>query len=337
MLYSSVATHFKSPRSGDSQSLFKLLRSTKVYETDDIFSELHLNQGGEDIKVVLEKSELHIQENDGSLRIYVPKDEEAQELCFCDRLPKALLERIMTEPSTEICTRVTERALTVMQKIFSLSNPSFIEKVLDRSGILSVDMPSIEMDEDEDTDEAETVINEDAEIDSNVTEYTSMANKRHPNSSLDTFTEDIRQALPQITPTRPTPLQTFPTTIAVPRREPLFETQNAAELSTHTANNVPGYRSLLDRLIVAARSAKIPHQSSSINTASNGVFLFGSGASARFDFDPTISKLERDKMVGAAGELFVSGSSTSGVLNFNTFTGFRTTIATGTQAPKFWT
>jgi hypothetical protein len=49
---------------------------------DGICLELHLNQGGKDLKVEKGRSELHIGGDEPELKIYIPLDEKRQELCF---------------------------------------------------------------------------------------------------------------------------------------------------------------------------------------------------------------------------------------------------------------
>ncbi|KAE8423087.1 hypothetical protein BDV36DRAFT_279575 [Aspergillus pseudocaelatus] len=134
-----IAVHYHSPRILKGESAFyELLRKTKVCATDGISSELHLNQDGKDIVVEVSKSELHLDETEAGLTIYVPRDETAQCLCFVDRIPKALLEWIMTEPTTGICTPFPDKAVDAIEKMLQVP-PSLITATLDRTGIVSIE------------------------------------------------------------------------------------------------------------------------------------------------------------------------------------------------------
>ncbi|KAF7179749.1 hypothetical protein CNMCM7691_008799 [Aspergillus felis] len=136
-----IAVHFRSPRlKAGEQSLYEMLRNIGIRETDGISSELHLNQDGKDIMVEISQSELHFQEYESGLTIYVPRNEKAQYLCFLDRIPRALMEWIMTEPSTGICEPFTDKALNVLSKVLQ-AETMYIGTTLDRAGIMSVETP----------------------------------------------------------------------------------------------------------------------------------------------------------------------------------------------------
>jgi hypothetical protein len=61
---------------------------------------LRISQDGvvADVEELIRK--LHISEEPSSLVIYVLKDKKAQELCFCDLLPKHLIDWLMRNLAT---------------------------------------------------------------------------------------------------------------------------------------------------------------------------------------------------------------------------------------------
>lgn len=136
-----IAVQFKSPRARkDQQAFYKSLTNVDVCETDGISSELHLNQDGDDIKVEISRSELHFQEDKNRLTIYVPRNKQAQYVSFVDRLPSALLEWMLTEPSTGICDPLSRKALSAMQMIMQAPDNAVASTLLDRNGILSLEV-----------------------------------------------------------------------------------------------------------------------------------------------------------------------------------------------------
>jgi hypothetical protein len=143
--YRSIAVHFRSPRVRNGERLFyDELKKIKIYETDDITSQLHLSQDGKIIIVELSRSELHLQDHEDGLRIYVPQDEDLQYQCFLDRIHEALLEWIMTDSSTGICEDYNEKAVHAMQSVIH-AQPKYISATLTRSGIVSIETPDDSM------------------------------------------------------------------------------------------------------------------------------------------------------------------------------------------------
>ncbi|KAB8229009.1 uncharacterized protein BDW43DRAFT_289566 [Aspergillus alliaceus] len=295
-----IAAHYNSPRMLKSEDTFyELLRKIKVCATDGISSELHLNQDGKDILVEVSRSELHLHEADTDLTIYVPRDEKAQCLCFVDRIPKALLEWIMTEPTTRICAPFPDRALDVMEKVLQVPLP-YVAATLDRAGVVSIETEEVA--EEDDTDL--TTSNDDRQAE----EVSGDAASGYSN---------------QFGTESNTPSTTFPTpsvvsgeiggeTMPSPRTRPNFWSFPPSSLLTTPRpayNAAPvdiEYRSILDKVVSAARQFIFPTRDS-IDTSLLGEFQ---NLHLREQGDNTghlrsLEKLERDKRIGAAGELFV--------------------------------
>jgi hypothetical protein len=107
---------------------------------------LHLNQDGKYIVVEVSTGELHFEEQDKGLIIYVPRDEKLQTLSFLDRLPHVLLEWIMTDPTTGIREPLSEKALRVLSTVLH-AETKYVGLILDRAGIVSAGTPHDEADD----------------------------------------------------------------------------------------------------------------------------------------------------------------------------------------------
>jgi hypothetical protein len=245
----------------------------------------------------MERSELHIRDNGSDLKIYVPRNERAQHLCFYDTLPKGLLEWLMTEPSTQICEKLSDKALNVMQKVLQAPKQCLSE-ILDREGIVTVEML-----EDYDLElpfgTAPVTLNEvDSDSDTLVLETPASSISNPPVGDVDEVAfqyPSARQAYwsPALQPINPlvaTPPRAGPVPYASPSPGPSYIEQVAD----------PQYRNLLDKVIAAARRTTIPSRGAFHMSALNTSLADGS---FRLGF---VSQRERDKMIGAAGELFVS-------------------------------
>ncbi|OJJ33410.1 hypothetical protein ASPWEDRAFT_185791 [Aspergillus wentii DTO 134E9] len=292
-----IAVHFNSPRAlKKEQSFYELLKKIEVCETDGITSELHLNQDGKDIKVEVSRSELHLHESEGGLRIYVPGDEESQYLCFHDRIPQALLEWMLTEPSTGICEPLTDRALNVMQSILQAQN-KYVAMTLDRAGIVSVEIPDDS--QNVELDAATNQINDTRSASRN-SEDTLIGDTLNPAThGLSYDASDVHRI-------------TGP--FRGPSRSPLV-----ANNYTYTPQSTPGsivltppqpevdmeYRNLLYRTVNTARNTVFPTRSSfDMGTLNHSLDASISERNDIFRLRNS-ERIERDKKIGAAGELFV--------------------------------
>lgn len=142
----SIAGTFNSPRyQADPLKLYKLLRTASIEATDGIVSILRISQDGKvaDVEELIGK--LHISEEASRLTIYVPRDKKAQELCFCDLLPRQLVDWLMRDPTTQILDKIESDAVNVMTMILSI-DPSATDLVLERQAVIEVDIPNDDSD-----------------------------------------------------------------------------------------------------------------------------------------------------------------------------------------------
>lgn len=94
-----IASKYESPRfKANPQALYNLLRNAETVEAEGISSTLVLRQNGHVHEHQVSESDLHIEEKDRSLKIYVPHDDGAWDSCFNYTLPLRLLSWIMATP-----------------------------------------------------------------------------------------------------------------------------------------------------------------------------------------------------------------------------------------------
>ncbi|KAK3985427.1 hypothetical protein QBC44DRAFT_384907 [Cladorrhinum sp. PSN332] len=149
-----IAKHLRSPRfSGNGQALYDQLRTSETWETDDISSKLTVIMDGKQHSVALKKSEVYIS-NDTShpLKIYIPHDEGAQDVCVQHALPRALVDWLLTDAASAAETEITksktgqvnkEKAIGVLKGLLNAKQAS-IPRILAEEGILDVEIPEQE-------------------------------------------------------------------------------------------------------------------------------------------------------------------------------------------------
>ncbi|KAL4899989.1 hypothetical protein BDW74DRAFT_171075 [Aspergillus multicolor] len=344
-----ITAHCKSPRlKQGEQAFYELLKQTKVCESDGISSELHLNQYGEDIKVKVSRSDLHFQETKDGLTIYVPPDKRDQTLCFVDRIPAALLEWIMTEPSTTIVSPAGEIGLRAMYDILHLGL-EYVAEILDRAGIVSVET----VDDSADAVQPQKALERDN--DARAPQGPDMLD-RVGIVSVDTVNDSVGDAVsPEVAP-----LVEQDNDASAPRRpgskeysavsdgmsstmygasaisgdddtadtlysgasRPSLQAADTYTISPwHTQGSLLSlpatvepvqqeadleYRRLLNKVVDVARSTQFPRKNP-FNMS--GLRLFFAGLVGNRTIETyrlrTTEQIERDKMIGAAGELFI--------------------------------
>ena len=131
---------YNSPRTQrDRNEFYILLQNSETLETGKITAELLLRQGDEVLRVEKKSASLHICEDTDRLRVYVPRDNRSQEVCFHSKLPRRLCEWMMTDPTTEITQPVLPDTVAIVQSV--LSAQSFaLNDILDEHGIVEVDI-----------------------------------------------------------------------------------------------------------------------------------------------------------------------------------------------------
>ncbi|KAH8735731.1 hypothetical protein BGZ61DRAFT_84622 [Ilyonectria robusta] len=265
-----VAAHFNSPRLEHDGNLYDVLRRIQIYEVDRITSEFYLSQDGETYTHERIRSDLHFDDRTVPPDIFIPHNKEDRAFCFTSKLPRRLFEWMMTDPITGNRT-IDEKGIRITTNILN-SSRHLISKILDEEGIVSV--------------EAEDEYWEDQEI-----------------SEVESQIEPIFDAADRIYQSHPEPMT--PSTSG-PRRNPdLSESTVAADVET--VEN----QALMGQVFQAARGARFP--SPSIYDMLGMQDALPSVDDREFSYDglegpirhSDTSQLERNKVIGAAGELYV--------------------------------
>ncbi|PWY95999.1 hypothetical protein BO94DRAFT_601049 [Aspergillus sclerotioniger CBS 115572] len=282
------AVHLQSPRAvQDEEALYETLKTISMKETNGILSELRLHQDGMDIKVEISRSELHLDARDGRLTVYISEDRRAQDICFLDRLPVALLQWMKTDPSTQIVHDFGNNAITVMQTLLHPYN-NYVSDLLDRAGIMSI-----------------------AKADDATVTGESRASKRDPPSTAAESSGVVEYTIfgsDDLTSMSSRPrhdsLISESTLVSPSLRSLPMAQPSTATLKHYTDTPIdPEYLRLLSYVLEYARGTALPSQGAFDMTALDESITTDSCSKP---YQLQISdQWERDSKIGAAGELFV--------------------------------
>ncbi|GJN69183.1 hypothetical protein PLICBS_003230 [Purpureocillium lilacinum] len=139
-----IAAAFGSPkykRAGP--RLYEFLRGTKVVETNAICSALSITQDGRVVgSQIVHSQPLHLAEEPAGLRIYVPRDKTAQDVCFATVLPRRLAQWLMQDPVAPASAPmpVDANLVAILGSVLSVDMP-VVEGILEHEGIGQVHLP----------------------------------------------------------------------------------------------------------------------------------------------------------------------------------------------------
>lgn len=116
-----------------------------VYVSDSITRSLRITQRGRSIEGASSRANLHLEEIECALRLYLPKDEVERDVCFESDLPR----RLCTFLSV-----VDKAALGVIGAVLRKDNPIVIDRILENAGVGQVDCNFAALDEELGTPES---------------------------------------------------------------------------------------------------------------------------------------------------------------------------------------
>ncbi|KAI8721773.1 hypothetical protein NCS52_00319800 [Fusarium sp. LHS14.1] len=129
-----IAYHYNSPRLNEgARALYETLKNAQVYETDGIAATLYINQDDRERSYEKGQSDLHIEEQEGQLNIFVPRDKRNQESCYARKLPLGLFRWLMT-PSDGSWVALNEKGLRVTASVLN-SSRFVLSDILEDEGI----------------------------------------------------------------------------------------------------------------------------------------------------------------------------------------------------------
>ncbi|OIW34078.1 hypothetical protein CONLIGDRAFT_667268 [Coniochaeta ligniaria NRRL 30616] len=298
-----IATHLGSPRlSGDGEEFYNLLRTCETWETNGITSQLSLTMDGQAITIELDQGDVFIDnEPDGPLKVYIPHDEERQDVCIQENLPKMLVEWIMTKPGAETPELIDRAAIGFVVGLLNAKLKS-VPRILDGWGIIDVDIQHTDNGDEEVRGVASAP--EAPHTPARSPSVSSVALNDvftpHPSANPD----DLRwgQETPLTDPF--SGLSPSPAPLRAPAPGGYFSrTQLSPEPQRESAASAAVYRKLLDHVIQAGRRIRFPSHGG-FDLSSLRDALPGSLSSTALPQSFSSSRFTTFE-IGAAGELFV--------------------------------
>lgn len=339
-----IAATFDSPRCEEDKTdqLFKQLRAVSVVETASLSRTFSITQDKKRISVAAESGNMHITETANSMTVFVPRGKKAQRVCFSSQLPKAYAEWLMLNPTNNRQGVVASDMINTLMYIFACP-ASAAEIILDNNGIFKPSSFSGNYDdsetEDEDSDEDSTAsraTTPNTELGSvqrydmpgfsgaislgySVSERSQTVGREVYSSARRNSSQTlvaVERASSSISQQRRLPSPIAPvqqTTVA----QPVGVFNSRSSMSPYLGDGQDGngqYERLLQQVVDHGRRAEFPQIGSFNMTALADALPFGSDSAEIESYDGadvnirtgSMSQLERDKRVGAAGELYVS-------------------------------
>ncbi|KAF3059432.1 hypothetical protein GL218_05145 [Daldinia childiae] len=307
-----IATHFKSPRiEGDGQALYDLLRNSHTWETPEIVTKLVLTIGGQTVTQEVDRGMIHIDDKDG-LEIYVPRDEDLREESYLSTLPDRLTKWMMTDPGTNSKGDVDPSAALLIHGILT-TKPKRVDYFLTENGIIEVTIPKQDDQEYIITNQPTPTLSSTPTL----VEPSTPRILRPPPSEPATPLFD--SGSPYEDPETPATDYTYYSTPGTssgrdhsssartgPSPDPFMTT-----IAERQRKATQGYCALLSQVIRMARKSRLLSEAMDLSVlldVMTGNNIINNTLFNELDlFDPQLgmSRFERDKKVGAAGELFV--------------------------------
>ncbi|KAL7941030.1 hypothetical protein V8C42DRAFT_335914 [Trichoderma barbatum] len=320
-----VAKNYNSPRWRTPENiydLYEILRQAKVFETDKISCVQIVQQGGIEYSHEKSRSAFHLEESHSGLNIFVPQEKKSQAFCFARALPVRLFEWMTRIPSKFGSSSTNDRKHSIVTDILT-NNPDTYNDILEDEGIVNVDIEDEDQSDDDDAGSNLTGLargeasdlNDSTELSSNMaTPSTDISSPRME------FDQD--ELLPIVAHQHATATSShFASSRSVNR--PFIQQARTYALTENIEASVSlqreyvltnlQYSGLLSHVVSAARRASIPAKGifdldalrtslPLISTPSSNVYGINN---YEFNSAGNFSQLERDKMIGAAGELYV--------------------------------
>lgn len=298
--------HFQSSRAqNETEATYRILREACVYESEGFAKILSVMQSGLPITVESARGVLHLEEQNNTLKIFVPRDQRDRRLCYMNQLPKDLIAHL----------GITDAAARgVFQNVLG-SDMDILDDILEGDGIIQVELdPSLEGVGDVEPDEAisEVAASDFSSDHAGPRPVPRPATAQEPGSDADPD-GSINPTPSTVTylseRSRPSSIQNgnafdIP---AVSRQQSINVRQNVrVDIfgRQEEEEEISLYTRLLIQVATAARNATFD-----IGTIAR-VFLSIPSVSATLSNSPfgnrSRNQLDHDIRVGAAGELFVS-------------------------------
>jgi hypothetical protein len=247
----------------------------------------------------------HVTKDPKGLAVYVPVDVEAQDFCFCSALAPDLADWLMRDPLTNIKEDFDAEIIPTLNSVL-VAELCTLDRILDRQGIMKVSIPCIEV-----------LMTEKVATAQLPNLGSSNGQPAHKTASPHRSSSNYSETSEEVPRTPVQRVQVSSSAMGSPEQEPYHSNgttrQTPVALPSLSRAIVPddtGYRILLDRVLRVARVKAFPANDdldmSTFRTALQKL-------SRHNDFDGfvggsmwnSLNRLERDKRIGAVGELYV--------------------------------
>ncbi|OTA86918.1 hypothetical protein M434DRAFT_399722 [Hypoxylon sp. CO27-5] len=311
-----IASNFNSPRvEGDGQGFYDILRQSRTWEAEKISTTLVVSIDGQTVTEEVDRGDVHIDDANG-LDIYVPYDERRRDDAYLTNVPNRLAKWMMTDPATRTNREVDPNAAFLIQTVL-LVKVSQLDRYLNDHGVIEAAIP--EQTEQEDNSSLHQFTIPLASTPTAVESLTPQrvvsppSEPRTPRPETPLF--DVEDAYSeQETPA--TDLSSFLTPSPSFRagnstrfaRESLSPDPHIARLFERENTTAQEYAALLSQVVSAAKRSHLLDGPMNLSGLLDGIFDRPVETKTFNEYDlfgPGIPQIERDKKVGAAGELFV--------------------------------
>ncbi|PKK48916.1 hypothetical protein CI102_6559 [Trichoderma harzianum] len=312
-----IVKHFNFPRwrtNEDIHKLYYLLKQAKVFETDKISCIQLVQQGGQSYSHEISRGKFHLEESGNNLDIFVPLEQKSRALCLARDLPARLFKWMTTNRSVDDPSSINERSYSLIKDILKEDSYAY-NHILFEEGIIEI------------TIEGEELSGEDSISISSVTgDASELRGSTEIVSDMSTPSTDISspRTIFDHDEIRPTVVHQD-TTVSIsrfassPSANRLFiqeTSSNASAENVEVSTSIQreslsvdlGYFGLLSHVVSAARRASFPTKGIfDLDTLRESLPSLSSVSGIQYyeKFAGTFPQLERDKMIGAAGELYV--------------------------------
>ncbi|CAG9997117.1 unnamed protein product [Clonostachys byssicola] len=321
-----LAKTFQSPKydEDDPESLYEVLREAKVIESDAICSVISISQDEKSIDLEETVGLCHIDDSQKKLRIYVPHNKKQRNLSFSSILPNKLTDWLMRKWNSKISGKEDKDAIHILRTILSC-DVAIVDDILNHNSVFDVGIENRDPQHDHESDGDNNALDEEDSKASSI--------QSTPSRSSRTDTTDLYGATPiregVLSPRAGLHSSPGPGTTNDGDNHLVVETMQSVSRaqSRHVRASVwnqdqpspqgtsqtqdTGYLRLLSRVIAASQSAAFPSlRALDMTGLINELHSVGSmyesfdGLDVATRFRST-NQFERDKMVGAAGELYV--------------------------------
>ncbi|KAK7756612.1 hypothetical protein SLS62_001449 [Diatrype stigma] len=308
-----IATHFQSPRvKDDGQAFYDSIRTSQTWETDRIISELIIVMNGRSISEQTNSSQLHIEDGESLLRIYVPSDESSRETCYLSALPMRLTEWIMTDPETRIQYEIDPNMIVVTQAILNAKS-RVAGHLLEEHGIIEVGITNI--DSEEEAHRVNPPVNPDpSRLTPPIAAHLNQAGSPSPSTmgpatpSTPSDSEDEYRRLESEAPGSSRVSGGLFSDLPAEEGVPLYQFTGAPSERLRSATDE--YRELLLQVVTAATQSRLLTRTFDLSglaeSLNEDTFVDGRSFDEYTLFNGDWrAQRNRDQKVGAAGELFV--------------------------------